>query len=376
MIGLKECAWERVGDGVLIVCDPSTVIELADANGMVTTLLTVLAEHPGDHAHLRKHLAAAGLTVSEGELTAALGVLDGLRLLVDRSRHAGADRGGAGRYFSNLAFFDLYASLEAADRDLQARLTDAHVLQLGTGGLGSNVLQSLAGLGVGRLTLLDADLVEPKNLARQFLYREADVGAPKVERAADWVRAFNSDIEVSAVRRWVGGPADLRDLLAGVDLVVSGIDQPNEIDQWVNEACVPAGVPWIRGGMSGSRLIYFSVRPGESACYACRITAYGGAADGIDHPPTVLTGNQAVAQRLSEAIPRVNRAVGPAAALIGSLVAFEAMRYLTGYEPPYGAGADVLVEVTGGCEQRREEWPRDPDCAVCARAGSLAAATR
>jgi molybdopterin/thiamine biosynthesis adenylyltransferase len=373
VIGLKECAWRRAGDSVLIVCDPSTVIELADTDGAVSSLLTVLAEHPGDLAHLRERLATAGLTVSEADLAGALSTLDGLRLLVDRSRHAGADRDDAGRYSSNLAFFDLYASLEAADRDLQARLTDAHVLQLGTGGLGSNVLQSLAGLGVGRLTLLDADLVEPKNLARQFLYREDDFGAPKVERAADWVRAFNSDIEVSAVRRWVGGPDDLTDLLAGVDLVVSGIDQPYEIDRWVNEACVPAGVPWIRGGMSGSRLIYFSVRPGMSACYACRIAAYG---DGIDRAPTVLTGQQEVAQRLSAAVPRVNRAVGPAAALIGSLVAFEAMRYLTGYEPPFGAGADVLVEVTGGCAQRREEWPRDPDCPVCARAGNLAAVAR
>ncbi|OLF07410.1 hypothetical protein BLA60_28030 [Actinophytocola xinjiangensis] len=365
MIGVKECAWERVGDSVLVVCDPSTVIELADPGGTVSTLLTVLAEHPGDLAALRERLADAGVTVGEGELAEALVALDGLRLLVDPSRHAGAGREDAGRYFSNLAFFDLYATRDIADRDLQARLSGAHVLQLGTGGLGSNVLQSLAGLGVGRLTLLDVDVVEPKNLARQFLYREKDIGVPKVTRAADWVREFNSGIEVSAVRRWVAGPGDLTDLLDGVDLVVSGIDQPNEIDQWVNEACVPAGVPWIRGGMSGSRLVYFSVRPGVSACYACRITAYG---DGIDRAPTVLDGRQAVAQRLSAAVPRVNRAVGPAAALIGSLVAFEAMRYLTGYEPPFGAGADVLVEVTGGCAQRREEWPRDPGCPVCARA--------
>lgn len=54
--------------------------------------------------------------------------------------------------------------------------------------------------------------------------------------------------------------------------------------------------------------------------------------------------------------------------MIGSLVAFEVMRYLTGYERPYGVGADVLVEVSGGCEQRREAWPVDPGCALCVNA--------
>jgi hypothetical protein len=113
------------------------------------------------------------------------------------------------------------------------------------------------------------------------------------------------------------------------------------------------------------------VDPGRSACYACRINAYG---DGIDTKASVLSEHQMIAQQLSAAVPRVNRAAGPAAALIGSLVAFEAMRYLTGYEPPYGAGADVLVEITNGCVQRKEPWPADPGCEVCAAARAVPAA--
>lgn len=330
----------------------------------------MLGEHPGERRDLAVELAAAGVQVTADELDGAIAALDDLRLLVDPDDHVGLGREDAGRDFSNLAFFDLYATADTSDRQMQDRLRDAHVLQLGTGGLGSNVLQSLAGLGVGRLTLLDRDVVEPRNLARQFLYTEADIGSSKVERAADWVRRFHSGIDVTAVQRWVGGPDDLADLLAGVDLVVSGIDRPAQIDRWVNDACVRAGVPWIRGGMTGSRLVYYSVDPGRSACYACRINAYG---DGVDVRASVLSEHQMIAQRLSAAVPRVNRAAGPAAAMIGSLVAFEAMRYLTGYEPPYAAGADVLVEITGGCTQRREPWPADPDCAVCAAARAVPA---
>ncbi|WP_433047882.1 HesA/MoeB/ThiF family protein [Dactylosporangium sp. CS-033363] len=360
-IGLKQCAWERSGDGLLLVCDPSRAIELGDPEGQVERLLTVLRDHPGTAGELRAALAADGVEVTPDELADALAALDGLRILCDPDRSA--DRESAGRDFSNLAFFDLFASLERSDADLLARVRGAHVLQLGAGGLGSNVLQSLAGLGVGRITILDDDVVEPRNLARQFLYREADLGTPKVERAAAWVRAANPAIDVRTVRRWIGGPADLADLLPGVDVVVSGIDQGEHIDAWVNAACVAAGVPHVRGGMTGSQLIYYSVDPGRSACVACRVRAYG---DGRGAEATALAPAAVTAQRLSARVPSLNRANGPAAALVGSLVAFEALRYLTGYEPPYVAGAEVLIDIAGGCTQRREAWPRDPACPVCA----------
>jgi molybdopterin-synthase adenylyltransferase len=361
-VGLKTCRWEHSDGTTVLVCDPSRAIELDDPGGNAARLLAVLQKAPGTVGQVQAALAAAGSAITAAELAQALGALDELGVLCDPDQH-GVNRESAGRYFSNLAFFDLYASLGVPDAEFQRRLRAAHVLQLGTGGLGSSVIQNLAGLGVGRLTLLDNDLVEPRNLARQFLYRESDIGQPKVRAAADWVQRFHGGIAVTAVQRWVGSPADLADLLPGVDLVVSGIDQPSQIDEWVNQACVRAGVPWIRGGMAGSRLIYYSVDPGRSACFACRVAAYG---NGGDVAPAALSGMAAVAQRLSAQLPRVNRAVGPAAALIGSLVAFEAMRYLTGYEPPFGAGADVMIDVTGGCQQRREDWPRDPACPVCA----------
>ncbi|MFY1616298.1 HesA/MoeB/ThiF family protein [Micromonospora sp. WMMD736] len=369
-VGLKPCEWERVRDGLVVVCDPSRSVQLDDPDGQVQRLLTVLSDQPGTLAELRAALAADGVEVSTDDLSGALDALDGLRLLRDLDRPV--DRARAGRDFSNLAFFELHATLETSEADLQQRVRDAHVLQLGTGGLGSNVLQNLAGLGVGRLTLVDADEVEPRNLARQFLYRETDLGATKVDRAADWVRAFHSGITVDAVRRWIGSPDDIADLLPGVDLVVSGVDQGERIDNWVNEACLRAGVPWIRGGMIGSQLIYFSVDPGRSACYECRVRAYG---DGRGTQASVLEPTAMTAQRLSARIPRLNRANGPSAALVGSLVAFEALRYLTGYEPPYAAGAEVLVDLSAGCRPKREPWPRDPDCATCAMADAHTAAT-
>lgn len=74
----------------------------------------------------------------------------------------------------------------------QARLGAARVLVVGCGGLGAPVISALAAAGVGHLTLVDDDSVEPSNLNRQVLFTEADLGRRKAEVAAERVRALNS----------------------------------------------------------------------------------------------------------------------------------------------------------------------------------------
>jgi molybdopterin-synthase adenylyltransferase len=185
-----------------------------------------------------------------------------------------------------------------------------------------------------------------------------------VHLAAEWVRAFQPRIDVVAVERQVTGPGDMADLLDGIDLVVSGIDQPSEVDLWVNEACLNAGVPWVRGGMTGSTLVYWSVDPGRSACYACR--------EHIRTTDLAAEGRAGVDARLCSRLERINPGVGPAAKLIGSLSAFEALRYLTRFQPPYAAGAEVVLDLRNGCTARRVPWQPNPDCVLCAKAQQAA----
>jgi molybdopterin/thiamine biosynthesis adenylyltransferase len=363
-IALKDCGWERVDDRLIVVSQGSKLVELHDPDGSTEAFLTALAAGPQTVDELRARLAAAGSPVSAEELADALAALDSIPLLEDPDGASFADAELDLRHFSNLAFFQEYSGLQRTPTDLQRRLVDAHVLQLGTGGLGSNVLQCLAGLGVGRLTLLDADVVEPRNFARQFIYRRSDVGKSKVEAAAAWVREFDDRIEVRTVERRVTGPGDVADLLDGVDVVSSGIDTPaGMVDLWVNEACMSAAVPWVRGGATGTATRYFSVHPGRSACFACRAREY----------ERVLAGPDAdgAAARAAARSARINRAIGPMAALVGSQVALEVIRYLTGFEPPVAAGATVTIDIAGGLRTERWEWPADPSCALCIKAGRL-----
>ena len=83
----------------------------------------------------------------------------------------------------------------------QARLLEGSVLVVGAGGLGSPVVQYLAAAGVGRLGIVDDDVVERSNLQRQVVHKDADVGRPKVESAADYVRALNPDVTVEPYDR-------------------------------------------------------------------------------------------------------------------------------------------------------------------------------
>jgi len=356
-----------VGDGELIVsADPKERVRLADRDGRVLALLQLLRDGQRDVSELAGELKAAGLATTVDDVASAVAELDRLGWIEDSAAPEVLGDHQRERYSSNLAFFDAFTSLSLSREEPQARLRQAHVLVLGAGGLGSAVLMNLAGLGIGAVTVVDQDLVELRNFARQFTYTEAEIGQPKADRVAAWLRAFDPTVRVVSFLRRVEAPQDVTDLLAGtrdtgpVDLVVSAIDEPDEVDRWVNQACVAAGVPFIRGGLAHTQGLYWSVDPGRSACRECLERHRARLAEGVDHDavswPRVIVAD------------RVNRAIGPVASVLGGLVAMEALRYLTGLVAPVSAGRYQLVDFATDCGVRSDAWAADPDCPVCASA--------
>jgi molybdopterin-synthase adenylyltransferase len=357
---LKSVNCVADGGSLLLSLDPRRRIELADPTGQVRALLVLLREGVRTPAALRATLAERWPDVDQSEVDDALDFLDGLGWLEDAAAPRVLTDYQRERYFSNLAFFDAFTTLERGREDIQRRLIESHVVVLGAGGLGSSVIQNLVGLGVSTLTMLDFDTVELHNFARQFTYTEAQRGLRKVEQVAAWLHAFDSRVDVTAVNARVNGPDDVRALLPGADLVVSAIDDPDAVDLWVNEACVGAGVPFVRGGLAYVQGLYWSVDPGRSACRQCLELHRERLGEGIDRP---LVAWERVLQN-----ERVNRGIGPVAQLLGSLVAMEALRYLTGIVEPVSAGTYQLVDFSGDCSITADAWPRDPTCTVCATA--------
>ena len=104
------------------------------------------------------------------------------------------------------------------------RLVRSTVAIVGLGGLGSIVSLYLAGAGVGRLIMIDGDVVEDNNLNRQLLYDEASIGLPKAPLAARRVRSLNSCVEAVPIQSRIESLDDALRLLEGADLVVDAVD--------------------------------------------------------------------------------------------------------------------------------------------------------
>lgn len=125
----------------------------------------------------------------------------------------------------------------------QAAIRDAHVLVVGVGGLGAPVLQYLVGAGVGRLTLVDADIAALSNLHRQTLFRESDVGHPKVQSAARTLRALNSDCVIDPLLVSLD-PRNASGLVAQSTLVLDCADS-FATSYILSDACKTLSVPLI-----------------------------------------------------------------------------------------------------------------------------------
>ena len=137
------------------------------------------------------------------------------------------------------------AALEGAGQPALDALAAARVLVVGAGGLGAPVLTYLAGSGLGRITIVDHDVVDTSNLARQTLFASADVGRPKAECAAERVRGVDPVVEVVALAERFRP-----EHVADHDVVVDAADSV-EVTRAVSDACAVAGVPFVWGTALG-----------------------------------------------------------------------------------------------------------------------------
>lgn len=197
--------------------------------------------------------------------------------------------------------------LKGVGAEGQAKMREAKVLLVGAGGLGSPVAYYLAAAGVGTLGIVDFDTVDTSNLQRQTLHTSADLGRPKVESAAEKLRALNPHVCVAQHReRLTAGNA--MGIIQDYDFVVEATDSL-AAKFLINDACVLAGKPFSHGGVLRFEGEIMTYAPGH-ACYRCIFNA----------PP---------AARQTQTSAQVGVA-GPVAGVVGALQATEALKYFTG----------------------------------------------
>jgi molybdopterin/thiamine biosynthesis adenylyltransferase len=228
----------------------------------------------------------------------------------------------------------------------QLAVNEASVLVIGAGALGAPVALYLAGAGVGRIGILDDDVVELSNLHRQLLHFTPDVGVGKAESAAAKLRYLNPDIVVEPYQ--VHADADNAPaLVEGQDLVVDCSDS-FATRYAVNAACCAARVPLVEAGVLGMSGLVMSIKPGRTACYRCAFPV-----EPHDAPRCADAG-----------------VLGPAAGVIGSLQALEALKLLTGAAPPIADGfLQVDLATTEFLRVRASRRDDCPDCGERAKPG-------
>ncbi|MET9685204.1 HesA/MoeB/ThiF family protein [Streptomyces coeruleorubidus] len=253
----------------------------------------------------------------------------------------------------------------------QLRLREARVLLIGIGGTGGYAAQSLVASGVGHLHCVDADVVELSNLNRQPLFRESDLGRPKVEAALETLRALNSDVCITGECREVQEPKDLADLIVGgertttntdspdnrrYDLLVMAADQPTDIRRWTNRACLAARLPWVDAGYRGPLVTVGVYVPGQGACYECLRTAE------IERRDLRI----APGQDEEVASPRMpwNPATAVTAGLSGIFLGHAAISLLTGI-PAVDPGLCFGVNLMVPGDPVLLHSPRRLDCPAC-----------
>jgi molybdopterin/thiamine biosynthesis adenylyltransferase len=189
----------------------------------------------------------------------------------------------------------------------QRKLKDASVLVVGAGGLGSPALLYLAAAGVGRIGVIDADVVENSNLQRQVIHTDDRIGMPKVQSAVAALQALNPFLDLRAYNRRLDEKTAA--LIAEYDLILDGTDN-FDTRYLINRLCVAAGKPLIAAAITqweGQISLYDPARGGP--CFECVFP--NRPADGM--VPTCAEAGVAA----------------PLPGVIGTIMAMEALKYLT-----------------------------------------------
>ncbi|WP_325892469.1 molybdopterin-synthase adenylyltransferase MoeB [Grimontia sp. NTOU-MAR1] len=230
--------------------------------------------------------------------------------------------------------------LRQFDFDGQEALKKGSILVLGAGGLGCAATQYLAASGIGKITLIDDDIVELSNLQRQVLHNDSSIGVLKVESAAANLRKINPHTKVETIAKRLNDEA-LQKLIQSHDLVMDCSDNVETRNQ-LNRLCFKLKKPLVSGAairLEGQIAVF--TYSDDEPCYQCLSALFG-------------------EQSLSCLEAGI---LSPVIGIIGACQALEAIKLLSGFAPP--PTRKVMLYDALSSEWRDFNLPKSPTCPVC-----------
>ena len=175
--------------------------------------------------------------------------------------------GGAELTSEELQRYSRQVMLEEIGFEGMEKLRSAKVCVVGAGGIGNPVLTQLVAMGVGKVRVVDRDVIEITNLHRQHLYTEDDIGRVKVEAAADRLRRMNPGVEIEPVPTSIT-KYTAESIVKGFDIVIDALDSV-DARYALNDACIKHNTPLIYAGALGMLGSVTTIIPNKTACLRC-----------------------------------------------------------------------------------------------------------
>lgn len=250
--------------------------------------------------------------------------------------------GGSELSSKDLDRYSRQIMLEEIGYEGQLKLREARVCVVGVGGLGNPITTRLVAMGIGKLRIIDRDVIELSNLHRQTMFDESDVGQVKVEVAARKLKKLNPDVEIESLPISINDYTAL-DAIEGCDVVIDALDSVNA-RYALNKACVEKNIPFVTGAAVATQGQVFTILPKKSACYFCR---FPGTLDEDSMPTCSIEG------------------VHPSIlSIVGGLEVSEAVRIITGKKPIL-LDHQLSIDLDNLTFEHTTTLPRQEDCPIC-----------
>ncbi len=229
--------------------------------------------------------------------------------------------------------------LEEIGEGGQETLRNSSATVIGCGALGCVTAQLLARAGLGKIRIVDRDIVEIENLQRQILFEENDIGTPKAIAAVEKLKKINSEVQIEALVKDLN-PSNAEKIFENANIVLDGTDNM-ETRYLINDTCVKKEIPWVYGGAVSTYGMSLNILPKKTACLVCAFP-YMPKAGSLPTCDTVGVLNT---------VPTV----------IGSIQATEAMKILLKRE----FNTDLIVYDVWAHDFQRIKLKRNSNCKCC-----------